>query len=158
CHTTEGFLRTRVEGGALDDATAASLVETSIGRHEGITCQACHGDAPASDGPAASTRNLRFPVRDLCVQCHVASDDFEAFANAGGVVRHPQFEMLSGIGGGEVAGETYDHSYHTIFTDEFEDQCATCHVADVDGNHAPFRVRTDHQFETHFETCVPCHS
>jgi decaheme cytochrome c component MtrC/MtrF-like protein/doubled CXXCH motif protein len=158
CHTTEGFLRTRVEGGTLDDATAASLVETSIGRHQGITCQACHGNAPASTAPAESTRNLRFPVRDVCVQCHTVSDEFEAFANAGGVVRHPQFQMLSGTGGGEVSGQVYDDSYHTIFTDPFQDQCATCHVADVDGNHAPFRERTDHKFEPKYQTCVPCHS
>ncbi|MBI1852788.1 MAG: hypothetical protein HYR85_20800 [Planctomycetes bacterium] len=160
CHTTEGFVRTQVDvpSQLLDAKLATTLVEQSIGRHEGITCQACHGTAPGSRASAPGTNNLRFPGRDLCAKCHTASDSFAAFANSGGIVRHAQIEMLSGTGGAEAAGEDYLDSGHTIFTDPVYESCAMCHVADSSGNTARFRERTDHRFEPKVATCVPCHT
>lgn len=157
CHTTEGFVAIQVEGRSMEPAEAAALVEKSIARHEGITCQACHGVDPTG---TLQPGNVRYPQKRLCRLCHNAMGlTFEILAENGGVERHPQFEMLRGRGGGEVPGETYTFSQHTVFL--LADGCAVCHVVDETGaSEKGERGRPGHTFEPTIRTCQisECHA
>jgi hypothetical protein len=153
CHTTAGFVEIQVElndihalTGAEDADERNQFVFDSLQRDKGITCEACHGKQ--TDGTFAAGENpLRFPKAELCGRCHNNETVlYEDYVADGEIVRHPQINMLEGVDGGEVTGETYGNTAHTGAA---TDKCVTCHFnQDADGNHS---------FMPTIAACQVCH-
>jgi hypothetical protein len=153
CHTTEGFLAVQVNGTDIHDLAAPgdadariAIVKDALKRDVGITCRACHGRGP--NGSFGSGDNpLRFPKNELCGRCHnnytILEEDYRL---RGEIVGHPQREMMAGLDGGEVSGETYTNTSHTVLAGS---DCTQCH----------YRSGTPrkHDFTATIESCHACH-
>lgn len=152
CHTTDGFLAVQVNGtdhhdltDPADETTRIAMVKEGIAREKGITCEACHGRDP--DGNFAVGANpLRFPKEELCGKCHNNQTTLlEDYVATGEIVRHPQRELLAGVDGGEVTGETYSNAYHSRHS------CDWCHFTSMGGD-------AKHDFMPKVSHCTNCHA
>lgn len=180
CHSSEGFLRLHVEGGAPAD------LDPSIEPH-GVTCVACHdphenlhegqlrisGSVELESGITYETEG----ADGLCAACHQSrvTGDLEDFIRASSVGPHfgPQAEIMMGQRAwtfGEDFGDTL--SVHQLI---LEDSCVACHQARIPedaytleesillGGHS-FHVANDRgtpdpsdDLENVDNACLPCH-
>lgn len=165
CHTDEGF-RERIYTG-LDSVASALLVP------ERIQCGTCHDFHETLDqvneGPdyalrtmdpvsliiTKHTTSLDLPVKEsnLCANCHQPRDgapeadstgNFYVSSNRYGPHHGPQATILAGIGGYQMAGNSYPQSGSS--THFKQATCVKCHM------HSQ-----NHEFTPKLEACNECH-
>lgn len=146
CHTGQGFLQVVING-EISDAPYKEV--------NGITCAVCHDPHDATN----KEKLLRLgKVVNACSNCHdkLIEDDSGLFCSSN------QGLMLSGKGGMEFEGESYDSSEHS----EIEKKCVQCHMANspegvelnIVGGHT-YRVTYKSENSTVLNNigCSPCH-
>lgn len=111
CHTSNGFIDTRIKGKAYSDAPYKDV--------GAVSCVTCH-DPHSADNEA----QLRLPKKEACQDCHTLR-----LSSRSGLHNSHQGDMIRGISGVEFPGYTYVKAGGHTST---EDRCVDCHMAEPD--------------------------